>query len=676
MELSDDVLVRACLAGDRSAFAALMERHVRRVFAIAYSERLSEGDAADVAQGSFTRAYDRLNQLRRPDRFGAWIARIAYHQARDYRRLRRTEIPTDMVRLLEDRPVANDAIGQFESIEDARTLISKGLAALPKNLREPLTMHYMGRMSHSDIAELLSTSVSGIDMRVSRARQRLGEWFRRNGLDDECADVLRTYGASWPLSALVIDPALSKVQQAPVPSQAGFGRYFGSLIGSCVCVAGILVGIAGAHVRTVAWADLRMEGTLRPADVMSVGVAHAGPYSAPGRPGRVRRLIRPGDELRGWIPQERDKDTSLPRSTGGVAVFANDFGAYKRVPPAYGEVTLEVRVKVRIAPYQSDIGFTLAGEEDGAVMLSKTPDNLWTYRTDERRRRGEDYAPFCAATDGWRRFRLVYRTWEGRYDLIMDDRVVRRDILTAWTAGQPITGVYLHSGRGDVGEPMHFSDMRLSVRDATAHELATAAPPPAAVEAVKARDRMALVSGRINGATLSVTDPAVTVAAGSPIRGRLEVTVTNEHESSADFPVIETPTWGDAASSYTVVAEHVPLGIHTVTVSVDRRAPDAPGTYYIIIAGAAETSPAYVASGTNWPVGEPRWNNGTDISGWSPTLIRSAMATGTAWAPWLGHSGRTKPAEVGAVAVRVNVESDSRLTMEDKVQTVRRYSEP
>jgi RNA polymerase sigma-70 factor, ECF subfamily len=331
MELSDDVLVRACLAGNRDAFTALMERHVRQVYAIAYSERLSETDAADVAQESFTRAYERPSQLRRPDRFGAWIARIAYHQAKDYRRLRRTEIPMNAVHMLEDHPAA-DIIRRFESAEDARKLISKGLAALPRDLRDPLTMHYMGGMSHSDIAELLATSVPSIDMRVSRARRRLGDWFRRNGLEGECAEVLRTYGSSWPLSALVIDPALNRVQQAPVPSQASAGRYFGSLVVSSVCVAGILTGIAAAHVRAVTWADLRLDGTFQPADTVSVQVADVGAYSAHGQPGHVRQLIRPADELRGWIPQERDKDSTLPRSAGGLgsaltATFANDFGA-------------------------------------------------------------------------------------------------------------------------------------------------------------------------------------------------------------------------------------------------------------------------------------------------------------------------------------------------------------
>ena len=82
-----------------------------------------------------------------------------------------------------------------------------------------------------------------------------------------------------------------------------------------------------------------------------------------------------------------------------------------------------------------------------------------------------------------------------------------------------------------------------------------------------------------------------------------------------------------------------------------------PGTYYVIVAGAAETSPAFVASGTNWPVGEPRWGDGTDISGWSEALVQEAMATGTAMAPWLGDDGGEQPAEVGAIAVRVVVEN-------------------
>jgi hypothetical protein len=170
--------------------------------------------------------------------------------------------------------------------------------------------------------------------------------------------------------------------------------------------------------------------------------------------------------------------------------------------------------------------------------VSKTPANVWRYRTETRQQEGRDYAPFRTATDGWHRFQITFRTWEGRYDLTMDDEVVTCDAPATWAAGLPVTGVYLHSGRGAVGEPMHFADIGLSVREPTPVEVTTSAPlPPEGVAAPKAFDRMELLSGELNGVDLSIVEPTLVVSPGARIRGRLEVAVTNEHARSGDSHV-------------------------------------------------------------------------------------------------------------------------------------------
>ncbi len=386
---------------------------------------------------------------------------------------------------------------------------------------------------------------------------------------------------------------------------AGSPRMVGMLAAGLATTAVLFAGVYGAHRLHLRWGDLKRDGSLRYVEAAS---RSASPLQtrAPTAPGRTRELIRPGEELRGWIPHERDKDASLPRAStgstsGATAVFANDFGAYKRVPPARGEVTLQVRVKARATPYQSEIGLLLGDSPPvGAPILSKQPTDWWHYYTEDE---PEGYRPFHLTSERWSSFRIIFRTWTGRYDLIMDNNVVVRDApYCARAPGRPVTGVYLHSGRGDVGEPMYFADMALSAREPTRAELAAPAqPPPAVAAAAAAFDRMELVVGQLNGAELSVTDPTLVVSPRARIHGRLEVAVTNEHDAAGDFHVIETPTWGDHASSYEAVAAHVPPGEHSIAVPIDRSAPRTPGTYYVIVAGAAETSAAYVASGTNGP---------------------------------------------------------------------------
>src|SRR6476469_9807368 len=63
--LSDSQLVARCRSGDQQAWAELVDRFSRYVYAISVQGfRLSEADAEDVFQEVFARAYEHLDKLR------------------------------------------------------------------------------------------------------------------------------------------------------------------------------------------------------------------------------------------------------------------------------------------------------------------------------------------------------------------------------------------------------------------------------------------------------------------------------------------------------------------------------------------------------------------------------------------------------------------------------------
>lgn len=75
IEIQDDLA--ASRSGDREAFGRLVARYQGMVHAVAYSHT---GDAAlseDIAQETFLAAWQRLDRLRSPERFGPWLAGIA-----------------------------------------------------------------------------------------------------------------------------------------------------------------------------------------------------------------------------------------------------------------------------------------------------------------------------------------------------------------------------------------------------------------------------------------------------------------------------------------------------------------------------------------------------------------------------------------------------------------------
>src|SRR5688500_10311075 len=81
-ERDDAALVLAARGGDRGAFGALVARHRPLLLALC---RRALGDAApaeDAAQEAVLQAMLGLDRLRRPDRFGPWLAGIGLNVCR------------------------------------------------------------------------------------------------------------------------------------------------------------------------------------------------------------------------------------------------------------------------------------------------------------------------------------------------------------------------------------------------------------------------------------------------------------------------------------------------------------------------------------------------------------------------------------------------------------------
>src|SRR5919197_6243800 len=79
------VLARA-RQGDSDAFRALVERHSRSAFRLAFRMTGHEQDAEDVVQESFLRAYRHLGRFEARADFGTWLYRIVANCAVDLMR--------------------------------------------------------------------------------------------------------------------------------------------------------------------------------------------------------------------------------------------------------------------------------------------------------------------------------------------------------------------------------------------------------------------------------------------------------------------------------------------------------------------------------------------------------------------------------------------------------------
>ena len=75
--------------GDQAAFRALVERHGRSIYRMAFRIAGKHEDAEDVVQETFVRAYRQLDRFESRANFSTWLYRIGFNCAIDYVRARR-----------------------------------------------------------------------------------------------------------------------------------------------------------------------------------------------------------------------------------------------------------------------------------------------------------------------------------------------------------------------------------------------------------------------------------------------------------------------------------------------------------------------------------------------------------------------------------------------------------
>lgn len=168
MQTDDEQLVSRTLAGDKDAFAELVERYRDAVCAVAYSYLGNFDDVQDAAQDAFLQVYRQLAQLREPGKFGPWLRRITSNVCLGMlRRKGHNLLPLDILSEHSDTSSSKD-LAQSLAVRDA-------LSRLSENARVTLTLFHMDGYSHAEIAGFLEVPVNTVRSRLRSARKQLSE---------------------------------------------------------------------------------------------------------------------------------------------------------------------------------------------------------------------------------------------------------------------------------------------------------------------------------------------------------------------------------------------------------------------------------------------------------------------------------------------------------------------
>lgn len=157
--------VAAARAGAQQAYAALYRHYLPLVHGLLLA-RHPPAIADELCQECFALAFQRLEQLRDPQCFGPWIARIARH----LRRPTRTELPLDSI------PEPATHSGCPEQRSEALAVL-EAVLSLPLAYRETLLLRLVEGLSGAEIAAQTGLGADSVRVNLHRGlrllRQRL-----------------------------------------------------------------------------------------------------------------------------------------------------------------------------------------------------------------------------------------------------------------------------------------------------------------------------------------------------------------------------------------------------------------------------------------------------------------------------------------------------------------------
>jgi len=168
-------LLRAAQGGDQAAFGEIVRRYQRAVYRVAYALTRNPGDADDLAQETFVRAWQAIGRFRVGEPLHPWLARIATNLAFSLfrRRKRRPETPLEpLVEAGKQWGVEDDPAGRVEEDERNRHL-QAAFAELKPEHQAVLALRVVDEQSYEEIAATLGVPVGTVMSRLSRARAEL-----------------------------------------------------------------------------------------------------------------------------------------------------------------------------------------------------------------------------------------------------------------------------------------------------------------------------------------------------------------------------------------------------------------------------------------------------------------------------------------------------------------------
>jgi RNA polymerase sigma-70 factor, ECF subfamily len=178
VECSDAELVTQILNGEQQAFAQLVTRFHRRIYASAFRLVGNAAEAEDLSQEIFLRVYQNLSSYDRAMPLSPWLCRIACNTVLNH--LKRRALAVVPINIMingeeQTRPIADTRADPENALinRGREDRLQQAILSLPENYRLAFTLKYVEDFTAEEIAEVMQIPRNTIKTWLVRARENL-----------------------------------------------------------------------------------------------------------------------------------------------------------------------------------------------------------------------------------------------------------------------------------------------------------------------------------------------------------------------------------------------------------------------------------------------------------------------------------------------------------------------
>ncbi len=168
-------IIERCQKGERKAFQELYNLYAKAMFNISVRILNNTGEAEEVLQDSFLKAFQKIESYDKNYSFGVWLKRIVINSSLDVLKKKKLNFVSIDEANYREEEIDEESIYDVEAIKNC-------ISELADGYRTVLTLFLFEEYSHKEIAEVLNISEGTSKSQYNRAKKKLIELVKTRGI--------------------------------------------------------------------------------------------------------------------------------------------------------------------------------------------------------------------------------------------------------------------------------------------------------------------------------------------------------------------------------------------------------------------------------------------------------------------------------------------------------------